>query len=47
MHREVAIRNLRRHRARRRAVPGWALALGLVVAGALLAWLHVVMLLGA
>lgn len=41
------VRRRERHEARRPTkVPGWLLALGIVAAGALLAWLHVVVLLG-
>jgi ferric-dicitrate binding protein FerR (iron transport regulator) len=37
----------RHHPARRGRLPGWALALAITAVGALLAWLHVIVLLGA
>jgi hypothetical protein len=48
MHRQLTTRQDIRHHPARRAhrLPGWALALAIVVAGALLAWLHVIVLLG-
>jgi ferric-dicitrate binding protein FerR (iron transport regulator) len=48
MHRQLTTRQAPRHHPARRArLPGWALALLIAVAGALLAWLHVIVLLGA
>jgi ferric-dicitrate binding protein FerR (iron transport regulator) len=52
MHRQLTTRQVvrhhpaRHHRARRARLPGWALALAIVAAGALLAWLHVIVLFG-
>jgi hypothetical protein len=47
MHRQLTTRQAVRHRPARPArLPGWALALAITVAGALLAWLNVVVLIG-
>jgi ferric-dicitrate binding protein FerR (iron transport regulator) len=43
MHPEAPIRR-RRPPARRRRLPDWAVGLAIVAAGALLAWLHVIIL---
>jgi hypothetical protein len=47
MHRQLTTRQAVRHRPAQPArLPGWALALAITVAGALLAWLNVVVLIG-
>jgi hypothetical protein len=47
MHREITMRRRDRPvRDQGSRLPGWALALVIVVTGALLAWLHVIVLLG-